>query len=68
MSLASIYDVVKGKDELLCLVQFRYFTRILETAEDTIRPALDPLGRLERFIQHHVTYFANHMAEMKVGG
>ncbi|TMH56363.1 MAG: TetR/AcrR family transcriptional regulator [Betaproteobacteria bacterium] len=42
MSLAGMYYYVRGKEDLLALIQERCFTR------------------------HHVEFFANHMAEMKV--
>ena len=66
MSLAGMYHYVKGKDELLFLIQTRCFARVLEGAMLAIAGSHDPEERLHRFIQHHVTFFANHMAEMKV--
>ena len=66
MSLAGMYHYVRGKDELLFLIQQRCFTRVLEGAERALAGAADPVSRLERFIEHHVTFFARHMAEMKV--
>jgi len=66
MSLAGMYHYVKGKDELLFLIQTRCFTRVLEGATLAIAGSHDAEERLNRFIQHHVTFFANHMAEMKV--
>src|SRR3989475_2026541 len=66
MSLAGMYYYVKGKEELLCLVQERCFTRVLEGAGEAVARHRDPLDRLQAFIRHHVTFFAAHMAEMKV--
>lgn len=66
MSLAGIYYYVRGKDELLFLIQERCFTRVLAGAEIAVGSSADPLERLERFIHHHVTFFARHMSEMKV--
>src|SRR2546427_2573348 len=66
MSLAGMYYYVKGKEELLFLVQERCFTRVLEGAGEAVARHRDPLDRLQAFIRHHVTFFAAHMAEMKV--
>jgi len=66
MSLAGMYYYVKGKEELLFLIQERCFARVLEEAGDAVGRSRDPLERLQGFIRHHVTFFAAHMAEMKV--
>src|SRR3989442_13083012 len=70
MSLAGMYYYVRGKEELLALIQERCFTRVLAGAERALAalPAgeSDPGERLQAFIRHHVTFFAAHMAEMKV--
>jgi AcrR family transcriptional regulator len=68
MSLAGMYYYVRGKEELLCRIQERCFARVLEGATRTLaaRGTEDPLERLHAFIRHHVTFFAAHMAEMKV--
>jgi AcrR family transcriptional regulator len=66
MSLAGMYHYVGGKDELLFLIQRRCFTDVLAGAESAVRGSSPPPERLERFIRHHVTFFAGHMSEMKV--
>ncbi len=66
MSLAGMYHYVSGKDELLHSIQRRYFTEVLQGAEAALAGELDPRERLERFIRHHITFFARHMSEMKV--
>ncbi len=66
MSLAGMYHYVSSKDELLYLVQRRCFTMVLEGAEAAIAGAGEPDTRLERFVRHHVIFFADHMNEMKV--
>lgn len=66
MSLAGMYYYVKGKAELLYLIQERCFGRVLEGAKRAVAAETDPTERLHTFIRHHVTYFAAHMAEMKV--
>jgi AcrR family transcriptional regulator len=66
MSLAGMYYYVKSKDDLLHLVQQRCFERVLRGAREAIAGVADPAERLRAFIEHHVTFFARHMAEMKV--
>jgi TetR/AcrR family transcriptional regulator, cholesterol catabolism regulator len=66
MSLAGMYYYTRGKEDLLALVQERCFTRVLAGAEAAVAVASDPADRLQAFIRHHVTFFARHMAEMKV--
>jgi AcrR family transcriptional regulator len=66
MSLAGMYYYVRGKEDLLDLIQERCFTQVLEGAERAVGAARDPVERLQAFIRHHVTFFAQHMAEMKV--
>src|SRR6266568_6062475 len=68
MSLAGMYYYVRGKEELLHRIQERCFTRVLAGAEQALAALgdADPLERLQAFIRHHVTFFAAHMAEMKV--
>jgi TetR/AcrR family transcriptional regulator, cholesterol catabolism regulator len=68
MSLAGMYYYVSGKEELLHRIQERCFTGVLAGAERVLAglgPA-EPGERLQAFIRHHVTFFAAHMAEMKV--
>jgi TetR/AcrR family transcriptional regulator, cholesterol catabolism regulator len=66
MSLAGMYYYVRGKEDLLALIQERCFSRVLAGAERAVASATDPAERLQAFIRHHVTFFAHHMAEMKV--
>lgn len=66
MSLAGIYYYVRGKEELLYRIQERTFSKVLAGARDAIAEGRDPVDRLGRFIKHHVAFFAEHMAEMKV--
>ena len=66
MSLAGMYYYVKGKEELLTLIQERCFAGVLEGAKTALTASRDPIERLQAFIRHHVTFFAAHMPEMKV--
>ena len=70
MSLAGMYYYVRGKEELLFRIQERCFMRVLAGAQRALAALgggdADPGERLHAFIRHHVTFFAAHMAEMKV--
>jgi len=66
MSLAGIYHYVSGKEELLYLIQQRCFSDVLAGAQAAVAGGRGPADRLERFIRHHVGFFASHMNEMKV--
>src|SRR3977135_3725630 len=68
MSLAGMYYYVRGKEELLFRIQERCFLRVLAGAQRALAAlgAADPAERLPADIHHHVTFFAAHMAEMKV--
>src|SRR5690242_17694228 len=66
VSLAGIYYYVRGKEGLLALIQERCFSAVLGGAKAAVAREPDSIGRLEAFIRHHVTFFASHMAEMKV--
>ncbi|GBD33193.1 HTH-type transcriptional repressor KstR2 [bacterium HR33] len=66
MSLAGMYYYVRGKNELLYLIQERCFREVIDGAERSIGEAATPLERVERFIRHHVLFFARRMDAMKV--
>ena len=66
-SLAGIYHYVTSKLELLYLIQDRCFSLVIIGAREAVAQAgEEPEARLAAFIQHHVTFFAAHMDEMKV--
>jgi AcrR family transcriptional regulator len=66
MSLAGMYYYVRCKDELLYQIQERCFTDVLQGAQEAAEAGTDPGDRIERLINHHVTFFANNMSEMQV--
>jgi len=65
-SLAGMYHYVESKNELLFQIQDRCFALVLDGAREAVAACPDPESRLRAFIQHHVVFFASHMAEMKV--
>ncbi|MBI4499672.1 MAG: TetR/AcrR family transcriptional regulator [Gemmatimonadetes bacterium] len=66
MSLAGLYHYIPGKEELLYLIQERCFQRVIAGAASAVSLGTSADDRLERFIRHHVAFFARHMSEMKV--
>lgn len=66
MSLAGMYHYVRGKEQLLYLVQDRCFSAVISGATRAVAEETEPGPRLAAFIKHHVTFFASHMPEMKV--
>ncbi len=66
MSLSGMYHYVRGKDDLLFQIQERCFTRVYEGAKAAVGEGDEAVDALHRFIRHHVTFFAEHMSEMKV--
>lgn len=66
MSLAGMYYYVRGKDDLLYQIQKDCFEQVLAGGKAAIARETTPESRIEAFIRHHVTFFATHMAEMKV--
>ena len=66
VSLAGLYHYCKSKEELLFLIQDNCFGRVLESLEERLAGVSDPLTKLRIFIENHLSFFAAHMAEMKV--
>jgi AcrR family transcriptional regulator len=66
MSLAGMYYYVKGKEDLLLKIQRNCFERVHQGALAAVGGQPSAEERLAAFIRHHVTFFATHMAEMKV--
>ena len=66
MSLAGMYYYVQGKDELLAMIQERCFQQVLDGARQAVDSGSDPVDSLRRLIRHHMTFFTEHMPEMKV--
>jgi len=66
MSLAGMYYYVRGKEDLLALIQERCFARCSRARGRRSRPPPIRRSGLQAFIRHHVSFFTDHMAEMKV--
>jgi len=66
MSLAGMYYYVRCKDELLYQIQERCFVGVLEGARAALDSGTDLGDRIDRLIRYHVTFFTEHMSEMKV--
>jgi len=66
MSLAGMYYYVEGKEDLLYQIQKSCFEEVTAGARAAVASETTPESRLAAFIRHHVTFFATHMAEMKV--
>src|SRR2546428_13651523 len=65
-SLAGMYYYVKGKEELLSLIEERCFTRVLDGARRAMPGDGDPLGRPQGFIRPPVTFLAAPMPSVEV--
>jgi AcrR family transcriptional regulator len=66
MSLAGMYYYVRGKEDLLYQIQRTCFEQVVAGAAAAVASRTTAEAKLEAFIRHHVTFFATHMAEMKV--
>jgi AcrR family transcriptional regulator len=66
ISLSGIYYYVRGKDELLYLIQSRTLDALLGSLAESLAGSSDPHQRLLRFIQNHLAYFDHHAAPMRV--
>ena len=66
VSLAGLYHYFERKEQLLFVMQFRVFSSLLSNLRERLVGVDEPRNRLCTMIQAHVTYFAEHMAELKV--
>ena len=66
VSLSGLYYYVKSKEEMLFLIQERNFRAVLESLREAVDGASNPVDKLSRFVENHLDYFVQHMAEMKV--
>src|SRR3989442_13389254 len=57
MSLAGMYYYVRGKEDLLALIQERGFTQVLDGARQAVATPRDPQEPLQALIPHPLTLF-----------
>ena len=66
ISFPRIYYYLRNKEELLYLISRRAFEELLKRGEDASRGAPDAGVRLRTFIEGHLGYHMDNLAEMKV--
>ncbi|MCP3902254.1 MAG: TetR/AcrR family transcriptional regulator [Planctomycetes bacterium] len=66
LSLAGLYHYYESKEQILFVMQFRVFSSLLTNLREKLHGIEDPVERLRVMIHEHVSYFAAHMAELKV--
>lgn len=66
ISFPRIYYYLRNKQELLYLISRRAFEQLLRSAEESIAGVADPEAKLRLFINNHLEYHMNNLAEMKV--
>jgi len=65
-SLAGMYYYARGKEDLLLQIQKRCLEHVTAGAAEAVASRTGAEERLRAFIRHHVVFFAEHDAEMKV--
>ncbi|MCF6196524.1 MAG: TetR/AcrR family transcriptional regulator [Emcibacter sp.] len=65
-SLSGLYHYFSDKEELLFLINQRGFTSLLAMANDLLAQDMTPAARLARLIENHVSYFIDHLSEMRI--
>src|SRR5208337_4611560 len=66
ISFPRIYYYLRNKDELLYLIAKRAFEQLIQRAERRLHGVEDPEKRLRLFIESHLGYHMDNLAEMKV--
>jgi len=66
VSLSGLYYYFQSKEELLFLIQDHAFGTLVQNLERLLGDVEDPHRRIRLFIENHLRYFVNNMAEMKV--
>lgn len=65
-SLSGLYHYFSNKEELLFLINQRGFTSLLDMSNLLLEQDLTPEERLSGLIHNHVTYFIDHLSEMRI--
>ena len=66
VSLAGLYHYFDRKERMLFLIQFRTFSALVSGLKEKLGGVVDPVEQLRVLIRSHVSYFAAHMAALKV--
>jgi TetR/AcrR family transcriptional regulator len=66
ISLAGLYYYCKCKEELLFLIQYHTFDKLLTRLRERQKEDMEPEKRLLGFIENHISYFAGNMNDLKV--
>lgn len=65
-SLSGLYHYFSNKEELLFLINQRGFTSLMAMSRTLLEQDISPEKRLSKLISNHVTYFMEHLSEMRV--
>ncbi len=65
-SLSGLYHYFSNKEELLFLINQRGFTSLLKMSNDLLKQDLTTKERLSGLISNHVSYFIDHLSEMRI--
>ena len=65
-SLSGLYHYFSNKEELLFLINQRGFTSLLDMSGELPEADISAEEKLRRLITNHVTYFMDHLSEMRV--
>lgn len=65
-SLSGLYHYFSNKEELLFLINQRGFISLLDMSSDLPEQDMTPEERLSGLIGNHVTYFIDHLSEMRI--
>lgn len=66
VSLAGLYHYFENKEKMLFLIQFRAFNSLVGGLREKLHGVSDPIEQLRIMVRSHVSYFAEHMAALKV--
>jgi len=65
-SLSNIYYYVASKEELLFLIQYHTFGRLVERLETILERDASPQQHLKEMVHMHVGYLVEHLPELRV--
>ena len=65
-SLGSIYYHFENKEAILHAIICGNFHRVIEAVETQLAGVEDPREALEKFVVNHISFFAQHLSEMRV--